>query len=59
MNRREAEEALEVDVRDLHVNIRCSLGQDSPAAAFSVKEDALHFRQQTAPPARRWKKLEI
>lgn len=59
MDRREAEEAWEVDVRDLHVNIRCSLGQDSPAAAFSVKEEALHFRQETAPPARRWKKLEF
>src|SRR5271166_1470680 len=39
--RRQAEEALEVDVRDLQVNIRRSLAQDSPAAAFSEKEDAL------------------
>jgi RNA polymerase sigma-70 factor (ECF subfamily) len=38
MARRQAEEALEVDVRDLRVDIRRSLTQDSPAAAFSVKE---------------------
>jgi RNA polymerase sigma-70 factor (ECF subfamily) len=38
MARRQAEEALEVDVRDLRVDIRRSLAQDSPAAAFSVKE---------------------
>ena len=33
--RRQAEEALEVDVRDLQVDIRRSLAQDSSAAAFS------------------------
>jgi hypothetical protein len=38
MARRQAEEALEVDVRDLRVDIRRSLAQDSAAAAFSVKE---------------------
>jgi RNA polymerase sigma-70 factor (ECF subfamily) len=38
MARRQAEEALEVDVRDLRVDIRRSLTQDSPAGAFSVKE---------------------
>jgi RNA polymerase sigma-70 factor (ECF subfamily) len=38
MARRQAEEALEVDVRDLRVDIRRSLAQDSPAGAFSVKE---------------------
>src|SRR5271167_4303335 len=37
MARRQAEEALEVDVRDLHVDIRRSLAQDSPAATFSEK----------------------
>jgi RNA polymerase sigma-70 factor (ECF subfamily) len=37
MARRQAEEALEVDVRDLQVDIRRSLAQDSPAAAFSEK----------------------
>jgi len=41
MARRQAEEALEVDVRDLHVDIRRSLAQDSPAAAFSEKEARL------------------
>src|ERR1700730_7461507 len=38
MARRQAEEALEVDVRDLQVNIRRSLAQESPAVAFSEKE---------------------
>jgi len=37
MSRRQAEEALEVDVRDLQVNIRRSLAQDSPPTAFSEK----------------------
>jgi len=37
MSRRQAEEALEVDVRDLQVNIRRSLAQDSAAPAFSNK----------------------
>ncbi|HVN17697.1 MAG TPA: sigma-70 family RNA polymerase sigma factor [Dongiaceae bacterium] len=35
MSRRQAEEALEVDVRDLQVDIRRSLAQDSPPGAFS------------------------
>src|SRR5271157_4383909 len=35
MDRRQAEEALEVDVRDLQVDIRRSLAQESPAPAFS------------------------
>lgn len=38
MSRRQAEEALEVDVRDLHLDIRRSLAQDSAAGAFSEKE---------------------
>jgi RNA polymerase sigma-70 factor (ECF subfamily) len=38
MTRRQAEEALEVDVRDLQVNIRRSLAQESSAAAFSEKK---------------------
>src|SRR3954468_8647982 len=37
MSRRQAEEALEVDVRDLQVDIRRSLAQESPSAAFSEK----------------------
>ncbi len=37
MDRRQAEEALEVDVRDLQVDIRRSLAQESPAAAFTDK----------------------
>jgi RNA polymerase sigma-70 factor, ECF subfamily len=41
IDRREAEEALEVDVRDLRVNIRRSLGQESLSAAFLEKENEL------------------
>jgi RNA polymerase sigma-70 factor (ECF subfamily) len=37
MSRRQAEEALEVDVRDLQLDIRRSLAQDSSPAAFSEK----------------------
>jgi RNA polymerase sigma-70 factor (ECF subfamily) len=45
MARRQAEEALEVDVRDLQVNIRRSLAQDSPAQAFSEKEAQVRTRE--------------
>jgi len=41
MDRRQAEEALEVDVRDLQVNIRRSLAQDSKAGTFSEKQARL------------------
>jgi len=37
MTRRQAEEALQVDVRDLRVDIRRTLAQESPPAAFSEK----------------------
>jgi len=37
MSRRQAEEALETDVRDLQLDIRRSLTQDSPSGAFSKK----------------------
>jgi RNA polymerase sigma-70 factor (ECF subfamily) len=37
MSRRQAEEALEVDVRDLQLDIRRSLAQDSSPPAFSEK----------------------
>jgi hypothetical protein len=37
MARRQAEEALEVDVRDLKVDTRRRLAQDSPPPAFSEK----------------------
>src|ERR1700722_1094932 len=52
MARRQAEEALDVDVRDLQVDIRRSLAQDSPAAAFSEKEEAVPLRQKVAPRAK-------
>jgi RNA polymerase sigma-70 factor (ECF subfamily) len=38
MSRRQAHEALEVDVRDLRVNIRSRLAQESGGAAFSKKK---------------------
>lgn len=38
MSRRQAEEAMEVDVRDLQVDIRRSLTQETPPAAFSKKK---------------------
>src|SRR5215469_5086369 len=37
MSRRQAEEAMEIDVRDVQVNIAKSLAQDSPPPAFSKK----------------------
>jgi RNA polymerase sigma-70 factor (ECF subfamily) len=40
MARRQAEEALEVDVRDLRLDIRRSLTQDSSPRAFSEKREA-------------------
>lgn len=38
MSRRQAEEAMEVDVRDLRVNLRSRLTQESAPAAFSEKK---------------------
>src|ERR1700756_2815062 len=38
LTRRQAEEALEVDVRDLTLNLRERLAQDSPAEAFHKKK---------------------
>jgi RNA polymerase sigma-70 factor, ECF subfamily len=38
MARRQAEEAMEVDVRDIQINIRRSLAQEGTASAFSEKE---------------------
>src|SRR6202035_4287712 len=54
VDRRAAEEALEVDVRDLQVNIRRSLGQEPRAAAFSEKNESLPL-QKVAPRAKSWK----
>lgn len=52
IGRREAEEALDVDVRDLGVNIRRSLAQEPLAAAFSEEKDALNFQQKAPPRAK-------
>ena len=38
MSRRQAEEALETDVRDISVNIRASLAQETPAKSFHAQE---------------------
>jgi len=51
MDRRAAEEALEADVRDLRVNIRRTLEQESTPGAFSEKKDAVRFEGKIAPPA--------
>jgi RNA polymerase sigma-70 factor, ECF subfamily len=45
MSRRQAEEALEVDVRDLRVDIRRSLAQESSAPAFSEKRVEARVRE--------------
>jgi RNA polymerase sigma-70 factor, ECF subfamily len=45
MSRRQAEEALEVDVRDLRVDIRRSLAQESAPAAFSEKRVEARVRE--------------
>jgi RNA polymerase sigma-70 factor (ECF subfamily) len=45
MSRRQAEEALEVDVRDLQVDIRRSLAQDSAPGAFSEKRVEARIRE--------------
>jgi RNA polymerase sigma-70 factor (ECF subfamily) len=52
MARRQAEEALEADVRDLRVDIRRSLVQDSSPATFTGKKDALPFQSTVAPRAK-------
>jgi RNA polymerase sigma-70 factor, ECF subfamily len=52
MARRQAEEAFDVDVRDLQVDIRRTLAQDSPPATFSEKKDALPLQQKMAPRAK-------
>jgi len=49
MSRRQAEEALEVDVRDLNIDIRRSLAQEPAAAAFSEKEGVLPAPQKVTP----------
>jgi RNA polymerase sigma-70 factor (ECF subfamily) len=38
MSRRQAEESLEVDVRDLRLNIRDQVAQETPSPAFSDKK---------------------
>lgn len=45
MSRRQAEEALEVDVRDLQVDIRHSLAQESSPPAFSEKTVEARVRE--------------
>lgn len=45
MSRRQAEEALEVDVRDLQVNIRTRLAQESSTQTFSEKRAEVRVQQ--------------
>ncbi len=45
MSRRQAEEALEVDVRDLQLDIRCALAQESSVPAFSEKTVEARVRE--------------
>ena len=45
MSRRQAEEALETDVRDLQIDIRRSLAQESSSAAFSEKTVEARVRE--------------
>jgi RNA polymerase sigma-70 factor, ECF subfamily len=45
MSRRQAEESLEVDVRDLQVDIRRSLAQETPGSAFSGKRVEAEVRE--------------
>jgi RNA polymerase sigma-70 factor, ECF subfamily len=52
MSRRQAEEALEVDVRDVQVNIRRSLAQETESTAFSKKKDLSALPQKVAPRAK-------
>jgi RNA polymerase sigma-70 factor (ECF subfamily) len=48
LTRRQAEEALQIDVRDLQMDIRRSLAQESPARAFSEKK--VEARAGESPP---------
>jgi len=45
MSRRQAEEALEVDIRDLQIDIRRSLAQESATPAFSEKRVEARVRE--------------
>jgi RNA polymerase sigma-70 factor, ECF subfamily len=45
MSRRQAEEVLEMDVRDLHVDIRRSLAQEPASGAFSEKRVEVRARE--------------
>ncbi|MGC1372079.1 MAG: sigma-70 family RNA polymerase sigma factor [Candidatus Sulfotelmatobacter sp.] len=46
LGRRQAEEALDVDVRDLQINIRHNLVQESQHSAFSQQNESLQFQQK-------------
>ena len=47
MSRRQAEEALEVDVRDVQMDIRHSLAQERPPTAFSEKRVEARVREDS------------
>ncbi len=50
MARRQAEESLEVDVRDFRLDIRRNLAQDSSAATFSEQREAIVRSETPRPP---------
>jgi len=52
MSRRQAEEALEVDVRDLQINIRRSLAQETEGQAFPEKTQELGMEQKVVRRAK-------
>jgi RNA polymerase sigma-70 factor (ECF subfamily) len=52
MSRRQAEEALEADVRDLQVDIRRNLAQESGPVAFSEKNSDASFERKVLPRAK-------
>lgn len=49
MSRRQAQEALEVDVRDLRVNIRSRLAQETSGPAFSKKKETRQAMDRSWP----------
>lgn len=53
MNHRQAVEAMEVDVRDVQINIRRSLAQDQPITAFSEKQDKQAFERKVVSRSKR------
>ena len=58
MSRRQAEEAMAVDVRDFTLNLRDRLTQDSPPDAFHKKKVGAPAGDESVQYARRYRKLD-